>query len=230
MQAPQLLLVEDDDGTRTAYRRFLTRRGFKVVEAADGITALDLVHKTQMVLLDVMMPGLDGWQVAEHLRSTYPDKPVIMLTSLGSQGQKLHGFELGVDDYLVKPIDLHELEARIRATLRRASITSDALHCGALRVHRATRSVTVSGRRVPLTPLEFRVLHELALHPGKVWSRTELLDAVWGDGYLGDERTVDVRIAGIRRKLGPRPDGGDYIETVRSAGYRLTPAEATAAD
>lgn len=223
MQAPQLLLVEDDDSTRTAYCTFLTQRGFKVIEAADGITALDLGHKAQMVLLDVMMPGLDGWQVAEHLRSTYPDKPVIMLTSLGSQGQKLHGFELGVDDYLVKPIDLHELEARIRATLRRAGITSGALHRGELRVHRETHSVTVSGRKIPLTPLEFSVLHELALRPGKVWSRTELLDAVWGDGYLGDERTVDVRIASIRRKLGSRSDGGDYIETVRSIGYRLAP-------
>ncbi|HRP48410.1 MAG TPA: response regulator transcription factor [Trueperaceae bacterium] len=226
MHALQLLLVEDDEGTRAAYRTFLAQRGFNVIEAADGITALDLVHKAQIVLLDVMMPGLDGWRVAEHLRSSHPDKPVIMLTSLGTMGQKLRGFELGVDDYMVKPVDLHELEARILVTMRRMGMDDGSLERGALLIHCATRRVTVSGREVQLTPLEFNVLHELALFPGKVWTRTELLNAVWGDYYLGDERTVDVRIAGIRRKLGHRPDGRNYIETVRSIGYRLAPLAA----
>lgn len=167
-----------------------------------------------------MMPGLNGWEVAQQLQERDPDKPVLMLTALGSSNQKLHGFDLGVDDYLVKPVDLHELEARIRVVMRRSGINVPLIR-GDLEIRTAEHMVFAVGRRVDLTPLEFELLHKLAVHPGKIWSRSELLRSVWGEAYFGVDRTVDVRVAGLRRKLGERPGGGQYIETIRNHGYRL---------
>lgn len=220
MSKPLLLVAEDDDGTRAAYATFLQGRGFNVLEAADGDRALDLAPGAQIVLLDVMMPGLDGWQVAERLRETHPNKPVLMITALGAANQKLHGFDLGIEDYLVKPVDLFELEARLRVVMRRHGI-GVTLTRGSLSIQEDKRLVHVAGRRVSLTPLEFDLLRTLATHPGKVWSRGELLQTVWGDDYFGVDRTVDVRVATVRRKLGRRPDGGQFIETIRKHGYRF---------
>lgn len=220
MPKPQLLIVEDDDATRESYTTFLAKRGFRVLEASDGKCALGLLPLAQIVLLDVMMPGLDGWEVAEHLQTHYPDKPVLMITALGATNQKLHGFALGIDDYLVKPVDLHELEARIRVLMRRNGIGTEITR-GAIVIQPEERQVHIAGERVKLSPLEFDLLRTLAAHPGKVWSRADLLRSVWGEDYFGADRTVDVRVATVRRKLGLRPDGGQYIETIRNHGYRF---------
>jgi len=217
---PRVLIAEDDEATRKAYCAFLDGRGFEVLEAPNGSVALDLASRAQMVMLDVMMPGLDGWQVAERLQQDHPDKPVLMVTALGSSSQKMQGFDLGVDDYLVKPVDLHELEARLRVIMRRSGISTSIVR-GPVSIHPQQRAAKVAGKTVTLSPLEFDLLHKLALHPGKVWSRAELLRAVWGGDYFGVDRTVDVRVAALRRKLGERPDGGQYIETIRSHGYRF---------
>lgn len=220
MSMPRVLIAEDHEATRRAYSAFLAGRGFEVLEAPNGVSALELAPRAQIVLLDVMMPRMDGWQVAQELNDHYPDKPVLMLTALGSKSQKLHGFDLGVDDYLVKPVDLHELEARLRVIMRRCGINEPITRYD-LEIRPDSQQVFLGAEEVQLTPLEFKLLHKLALHPGKVWSRTELLRDVWGADYFGVDRTVDVRIASIRRKLGPCPNGNHFIETVRNQGYRF---------
>lgn len=209
-------MVEDDEGARRLFSRFLSGRGFTVLEAPDGERGLELAPEAGLVLLDIMLPGIDGWEVATRLRVDYPDKPIIMLTALGATHQVLHGFDLGIDDYMVKPVDLHELEARVRAVMRRAGLGAEIVR-GDLVIRTDVRLVTVDGVKVDLSPLEFDLLAKLALHPGRVWSRAELLAAVWGEDYFGVDRTVDVRVAVIRGKL----PGRGYIETVRNHGYRF---------
>lgn len=221
MRRPRVLIAEDNDATRRAYSSFLASRGFEVLEAENGVCAVELAPRAQIVLLDVMMPQMDGWQVAEELNETDPDKPVLMLTALGDKQQKLQGFDLGVDDYLVKPVDLHELEARLRAIMRRCGINTSIVR-GELVIRPESRGVLLAGKEITLSPLEFELLHKLALHPGKVWSRPDLLRAVWGTDYFGVDRTVDVRVAALRRKLGRRPNGRHFIQTVRNHGYRFS--------
>lgn len=221
MSKPRVLVAEDNDATRRAYSTFLTQRGFDVLEAQNGVDAVELAPRAQVVLLDVMMPLMDGWEVARVLNEHHPSKPVLMITALGAPYQKLQGFDLGVDDYLVKPVDLHELEARLRAIMRRSGINTSIVR-GDLRIDPASRKVFVRDEEVALSPLEFSLLHKLALHPGKVWSREELLRDVWGSDYLGVDRTVDVRIAGLRRKLRHHTKSSQLIETVRSHGYRFS--------
>lgn len=220
MPRPHVLVAEDDDATRSALGYFLDSRGFEVLEARDGRAALEMAAEAEIIVLDVMMPKLNGWQVAEQLHELQPETPVLMVTALGSTNQKLHGFELGVDDYMVKPVDLHELEARLRALMRRAGIRKQLVR-GPITVHPDKRIATVRDKQIDLSPLEFDLLHKLALHPGRAWSRSELLQSVWGTDYFGVDRTVDVRVAGLRKKLGPTPSGGSYIETVRGHGYRF---------
>lgn len=201
------------------FSSFLSSRGFRVTEAANGRETLDSAAGADLVLLDVMMPKMDGWEVAERLKEEQPGTPILMVTALGEVPERLHGFSLGVDDYLIKPVDLHELEARIRAVMRRAGI-HEPLARGPLAINPETRTVTIDGKDVPLTPLEFDLLMCLARHPGRTWSRDELLRAVWGDAYFGVDRTVDVRVAGLRKKLG-RHSNATFIETVRNHGYRF---------
>jgi len=220
MSKPRVLVAEDNDATRSAYRSFLSGRGFDVLEAQNGLAALELAPRAQIVLLDVMMPLMDGWQVAQELNDNHPDKPVLMLTALGATNQKLQGFDLGIYDYLVKPVDLHELEARLRAIMRRSGINTSIVR-GALTINPDSREVFLDGEEIAFSPLEFELLHKLALYPGKVWSRAELLSAVWGPDYFGVDRTVDVRVAGLRRKLRNRAPSVRFIETVRNHGYRF---------
>lgn len=220
MGKPRLLLVEDDSSTRKAYSAFLRARGFCVIEASTGDDALDLVPKAEVILLDVMLPGINGWEVAEHIKSCHPDKPVIMLTALGTRNQKLFGFQLGVDDYMVKPIDLFELEARINARMRPAG-QKGIVHSAGLRIDLDKRTAEVQGRMVALTPLEFDLLLKLIEYPGKVWTRSELITSVWGEDYFGVDRTVDVRVSSLRKKLGKQPSGEQFIETIRKHGYRF---------
>lgn len=220
----RLLIAEDDPGIRSAYGTFLASRGFQVLEAPDGPKAVERAALADLVLLDVMMPGLSGWEVAERLNERYPDKPVLMLTALGASEHKLHGFEMGADDYLVKPVDLHELEARVRAVMRRCGI-GKVLTRGKLKIDPARRTATVNGNRLDLTPLEFQLMYRLASRPGRVWSRSELLRSVWGEDYFGVDRTVDVRVAGLRRKLASNGASERFIETIRNHGYRFVNPE-----
>ena len=216
---PHVLVAEDDPVIRQMFSTFLHSRGFTVTEAADGVETLNNATGKDIILLDVMMPEMDGWAVAEHLKDQQPETPILMVTALGELPQRLHGFSLGVDDYLVKPVDLHELEARIRAIMRRAGIHETVIH-GPLVLDPVTRTVLLNAVAVDLTPLEFDLLLLLARKPEKIWSRADLLNIVWGDDYFGTDRTVDVRIAGLRKKLSEN-SSREFIETVRSRGYRF---------
>lgn len=216
-----ILIIEDEVSIRKAYGTFLAQRGFNIIEAGDGLTALDLVHAADLVLLDIMLPYLDGWQVADQIRLDHPGKPILMLTALGTRDQQLKGFDLGVDDYLTKPVDLHELEARIRAVLRRGGLLVQQLVHGDLEISVNAHEVFLAGQRITLAPLEFTVLVMLARHPGRIWSRGDLISAAWGADYFGVERTVDVRVANIRRALGDDRSAPRFIETIRGIGYRF---------
>lgn len=221
MPKPRVLIVDGDAATRKLYKAFLVDRGFDVQEAATGLSALGWASCAQVVVLNAFLPEMNGWEVTEHLQSNHPDTPVMMITTQSSSEQMLHAFSLGVDDYMIKPIDLREFEARIRVMIRRNGLSTPLIR-GDLAIQLSTRSVFVAAQRISLSPLEFELLRTLALHPGRIWSRSDLLQAVWGEDYFGVDRTVDVRVATIRRKLGERPDGGQYIETIRNHGYRFT--------
>lgn len=209
---------------RAAFTRFLLGQGHSVIEAADGATALDELHHVDLVLLDIMLPGLDGWQVIEHLRENLPDLPVIMITALGALDDRLKGFGLGADDYMIKPVDFHELEARIKVILRRKGFANELQH-GGLVLRPDSREVVLDGEPVSLSPLEFDVLITLARRPGRIWSRDELIAAAWGADYFGMDRTVDVRVANLRRKLGDTLGKPRFIRTVRNTGYQFVPQE-----
>lgn len=189
------------------------------------MAALGLVKNADLVLLDIMLPYLDGWQVAHQIRADHPDKPILMLTALGTRDQRLKGFDLGIDDYLIKPVDLHELDARIRAILRRGGLLIQKLVHGDLEIRIPTREVLLAGQHITLAPLEFTVLLTLARHPGRIWSRSDLLTTAWGADYFGVQRTVDVRVANLRRALDDNRSTPRYIETIRGAGYRFLPQD-----
>ena len=220
-----VLVVEDDPHSRALLVHFLTSRGYIVLEAALGSEGLDAAHRAQVVLLDVGLPDIDGWHVAETLRRDLPDLPVIFVTGSGDVADKLLGFDLGAEDYLVKPYDLNELEARLRTELRRSRPRA-LLEFYDLVVDLEARSATLSGERLALTPLEFDLLALLATHPMRIWSREELLRRVWGHGSDVIERTVDVRVRHLRSALDDDAHAPRFIETVRGRGYRWLPESA----
>ena len=225
-----ILVVDDEQRLRDLVRNYLEREGFTVLTAADGPRALDLARQQapEVVVLDLMLPGLDGLDVCRRLR-TFSDAYVIMLTAKAEEIDRIIGLEVGADDYLTKPFSPRELVARVRAMLRRprSSIVeaqSDVpppQHFGALRIDYARHEVTLDDTIVTLTSLEFALLTALAAHPGRVFTRAQLLERVWGDDYFGDDHVVDVHIANLRKKLGDDPSAPQFIETVRGAGYRF---------
>jgi two-component system alkaline phosphatase synthesis response regulator PhoP len=198
--------------------------------AGDGSSALDLArqHAPEVVVLDLMLPGLDGLEVCRRLR-TFSDAYVIMLTAKAEEIDRIIGLEVGADDYLTKPFSPRELVARVRAMLRRprrsgAEAQSDVAppqRFGALLIDHARHEVRLDDTIVTLTSLEFALLTTLAAHPGRVFTRAQLLERVWGDDYFGDDHVVDVHIANLRKKLGDVPSVPQFIETVRGAGYRF---------
>jgi two-component system, OmpR family, alkaline phosphatase synthesis response regulator PhoP len=224
------LVVEDEQRLRELVRGYLEREGFIVLTAADGITALDLArqHAPDLVVLDLMLPGLDGLEVCRRLR-TFSDAYVIMVTAKAEEIDRIVGLEVGADDYLTKPFSPRELIARVRAMLRRprrggAATALDILPpqlFGELMIDHERHEVTIAGTVAPLTSLEFALLTTLAAHPGRVFTRDQLLERVWGADYFGDDHVVDVHIANLRKKLGDDPAVPRYIETVRGAGYRF---------
>ncbi|MBO7743213.1 response regulator transcription factor [Paenibacillus sp. MWE-103] len=217
-----LLVVDDDPHIRELVRLFLVREGFQVVEAEDGEEALRILETTQpqLVILDVMMPNMDGWELCRELRRD-TELPVLMLTAKGETSQKIKGFELGADDYLVKPFEPLELVARVRALLKRYRIaTSRSVQAGRVSLNRETYAVTADDETVSLPLKEFELLFKLASYPGKTFSREQLIEQLWGFDYEGDERTVDVHIKRLREKF-PEERCNFRIQTIRGLGYRL---------
>ncbi len=216
----KILIVDDDPAIREILAAYLRREGHQVVEAERGDEALIKAGSAELLILDLMLPGLDGWSVARQLREAGFEAPILMLTARGEEEERVRGFELGADDYVTKPFSPREVVARVRALLRRAG-HRDRLVYGGLELRPRTREVFLDGAPVPLSKLEFDLLLVLAQHPGMVFSRERLLDRLWGPDFFGVDRVVDVHIAGLRKKLKDDPEHPRFIETVRGVGYRF---------
>ena len=227
-----ILLVEDDPVLLSTLSYNLRREGYDVLTATSGEKALATAREGQrpldLVLLDLMLPGMSGYQVLRQLRTT-TDVPVLILSARGEEQDKVDGLELGADDYVVKPFALRELMARIRSTIRRRSTPAvrppSVLYRGPLAIELDRRRVTANGVELALRPKEFGLLVTLAMEPGRVFRRRDLLDAVWGEEHIVDERTVDVHVSWLRGKLVAAGVADDIIRTVYGAGYRLMLAE-----
>ncbi|MEW6307608.1 MAG: response regulator transcription factor [Bacillota bacterium] len=224
----RILVVEDEPAILKLVAYNLERDGFEVAQAADGPAALKAcqLDPFDLILLDIMLPGLDGLEVFRRLRTSRPEVPVVFLTARDAEVDRIVGLELGADDYITKPFSPRELVARVKAVLRRAGRGAPAEGGGAmvrgdLRIDLNRHEVTRAGEGIALTPTEFSLLTHLARHPGRVYTRATLLDAIWGIDFAGDTRTVDMHISNLRDKLEPDPARPRYIVTVRGVGYRL---------
>ncbi|MCL4489787.1 MAG: response regulator transcription factor [Chloroflexi bacterium] len=218
----RILIVDDDSHVRELVRVFLRNEGLDIQEAPDGAQALKMLEtvKADLVILDVMMPNMDGWELCRQLKESF-DLPVLMLTAKGDTSQKLKGFELGADDYLVKPFEPLEMVARVRALLKRYRIAaSQTAHIGELSMDRKTYEVKVGGTRLTLPLKEFELLFKLASAPGRTFSRDQLIEDIWGYDFEGNERTLDVHINRLRDRF-PEEKHSFRIRTIRGLGYRL---------
>ncbi|WP_432353853.1 response regulator transcription factor [Sporosarcina sp. A2] len=220
----KLLVVDDDPHIRELMKIFLSKEGFSIVEATDGEEALSVLEteKIDLIILDIMMPNMDGWAFCQEVRTYYSDSlPVLMVTAKGETAQKVKGFDLGADDYLVKPFAPAELMARVRALLKRYKISvSNQIEIGDVLIDRSTLKVNFGNRDLSLPLKEFELLFKLAVHPKKIFSREQLIEDIWGFDYDGDERTVDVHIKRLRQRL-LIEEAPFKITTVRGLGYRL---------
>ena len=223
-----VLIVEDDPRIARLVRQNLEAAGLACRVAADGDAALAEFERDRpaLLVLDLMIPGPDGHEVCRRIRRT-SDVPILMLTARGDEAEKVLGFELGADDYLVKPVSTRELVARVRALLRRsgAAEKGEPIRRGGLLVDPARRVVERDGERCELTTLEFDLLHFLVLRPGRVFSRDDLLRYVWGEDRVVDNRTIDSLVSRLRRRIEPDPANPCYVQTVWGAGYRFAEAE-----
>ncbi len=223
---PHVLVVEDEDALAELLQYNLKKEGFRVTVAADGEEAMMLVEERQpdVVILDWMLPKISGIEVCRRLRSRQETRnlPIIMLTARGEEADRIRGLDTGADDYIVKPFLMKELFARVRAILRRIrpGLAEDKVVVGDIAIDRVGHRVTRGGDEVHLGPTEFRLLDYLMQHPGRVFSREQLLDAVWGSDVYVEARTVDVHIGRLRKALN-KVGETDPIRTVRSAGYAL---------
>lgn len=204
----------------------LRRQGFDVEATSDGVAGLKLARDraASLVILDLMLPGLDGLEIAKEVRATRPDLPLLMLTARGEEEMKLKGFEAGVDDYLTKPFSMEELIARVKALIRRASRSSvepaGPIAFGDLRLVPRDFRCWVKDEEIKLRPKEFSLIAALAEEPGRLYDRVELAERIWGYSHLGDTRTIDTHVKNLRRKIEDTSDYR-YIETVRGVGYRF---------
>ena len=222
--ARSILVVEDDNNISELIRMYLEKEGFEVRIAADGGRAVESFHQSEpdLVLLDVMLPVLDGWGVCARIRES-SKCPIIMLTAKGEVNDRIHGLEMGADDYLVKPFEMKELIARIYAVLRRTEIPDDTkkrLSFDKLTVDLDSYELTVDGRKIDTPPKELELLYHLAATPNRVYTRNQLLDEVWGFDYFGDSRTVDVHIKRLREKVEGVSDAWE-LKTVWGVGYKF---------
>lgn len=218
----KILVVDDDSHIRELIGVFLKDAGLDVYEAADGEQALEQLEsvKADMAIIDVMMPKMDGWDLVRELRASY-DMPLLMLTAKGETLQKVKGFQLGADDYLVKPFEPLELVARVKALLKRYRIAaSQTVQVGELWMDHKTFQVTVNDENITLPMKEFELLFKLASYPGKTLSREQLIQDIWGYDFEGNERTLDVHINRLRERF-PEEKVSFKITTIRGLGYRL---------
>jgi DNA-binding response OmpR family regulator len=229
MNGARVLVIDDDDDIRTLVAELLQRAGLEVDQANDGRTGLRAFHQSppDLVVLDVSMPDMDGWQTLERIRDL-SDVPVMMVTARGAELERVRGLQAGADDYMVKPFGRQELVARVQALLRRARPTGDqqleSYVDDRITIDFAQRSVSYEGREVTLTPLEFRLLSAFVRHPRQVLSREQLLQLVWGDTYGVSGDQVKLYVGYLRRKLDPDGPERVPIETVRGFGYRYQAA------
>ena len=226
--AEKILLVDDEEMIVESIEYALAQEGYEVVKAFDGQEALQQVQlsKPNLIVLDLMLPKLSGLEVCRLLRREQNDVPIIMLTAKGEEIDRVIGLEVGADDYLIKPFSLRELVARIKALLRRskpaeADKAVKVYQHGDLLINLSEHRVMVGEREVELSPKEFKILAMLMGQPGRVFSREELLEQVWGLDFYGDTKTVDVHIRWLREKIEEDPSNPKYIQTVRGFGYRL---------
>jgi DNA-binding response OmpR family regulator len=230
----RVLVVDDDAKTVELVRLYLTRDGYKVITASDGNEALRIAREARpdLIVLDLMLPGCDGVEVCRTLRQE-SEVPIIMLTARTTEDDKLAGLEVGADDYVTKPFSPKELAARVRAVLRRLPEESvrrgpQEIRSGDLVVDLVKHEVSLAGRALQLTPVEFKLLGVLAREPGRTFSRAQLIEKVLGYDFEGFDRTIDVHILNLRRKLEDDPSRPRYICTVYGAGYKFTGASANA--
>lgn len=222
-----VLVVDDDVKTTELVRLYLERDGYRVLAAYDGLQAINLAREAHpdLVVLDLMLPGLDGFEVLRALRAD-SDVPIIMLTARTTEPDRLAGLNLGADDYVTKPFSPKELAARVRAVLRRLPEEAlqrgpEEIRRGELLVNFAKHEASLVGKSLDLTPVEFKLLGVLAWEPGRVFSRAQLVEKVFGYDFDGFDRTIDVHVFNLRRKLEPDPRRPKYIKMVYGVGYKL---------
>ncbi|RYG38449.1 response regulator transcription factor [bacterium] len=236
-ESRRILVIEDDADLRRLLTLHLSDLGMQVRQASDGLTGLDLAMTTapELIILDLKLPGMDGLEVCRRVRQTQEYIPILMLTSRSSETDRVVGLEVGADDYLTKPFSVQELLARVKAMFRRGDAmaapkkaeTQEIMEFGDLRIETSKRRVTLRGEPVSLTVKEFDLLALFAQEPGRVYTRENLLDGVWGPGYHGYEHTVNTHINRLRGKIEDDPAKPRYLQTIWGVGYRL--AEETAA-
>ena len=222
MERKRILVVDDESRMRKLVRDFLVKKDFEVLEAGDGAEAIDIFFATKdiaLVILDVMMPKMDGWQVCREIRA-YSQVPIIMLTAKSDERDELLGFELGVDEYISKPFSPKILVARVEAILRRTSglAADDVIRAGGIEVNKAAHEVTIDGKSIELSYKEFELLTYFMENQGIALSREKILNSVWNYDYFGDARTIDTHVKKLRSKLGAK---GDYIKTIWGMGYKF---------
>lgn len=222
MEKLKILVVDDEARMRKLVSDFLVRQNFEVLEAGDGAEAIDIFFADKeiaLVILDVMMPKMDGWEVCREIRK-YSKVPIIMLTARGDERDELMGFELGVDEYISKPFSPKILVARVEAILRRTNAVSaeDVVTAGKIQVNKAAHQVTVDGKPIELSFKEFELLSYFIENQGLALSREKILNNVWNYDYFGDARTIDTHVKKLRNKLG---DKGEYIKTIWGMGYKF---------
>ncbi len=219
----RILITDDEAKIRSLIAKYAAHEGFETDEACNGMEAVDKCEKNtyDLVIMDIMMPELDGFSAVKEIKKSHPDMPFIMLSALGEEYDKIHGFDLGVDDYVVKPFSTKELMMRIHAILKRtksSETVSDKMTVEEMVIDYSARTVTIKGERIQLSPKEYELLTYLAKNQGIALTREQLLSNVWGYDFFGDDRTLDTHIKLLRRNLG---DYAKYIVTLRGVGYRF---------
>lgn len=218
----KILVVDDDPHIRELVRVFLRNDGFEVIEASNGVEALSKFDsvKVDLAVIDIMMPNMNGWELCQELKASF-DIPILMLTAKAETSQKLKGFQLGTDDYLVKPFEPLELVARVNALLKRYRIAaSQTIQIGELSMDRKTFVVMVNGESLTLPRKEFELLFKLASYPGRTFPREQLIEDIWGYDFRGNDRTLDVHVNRLRERF-PEERHSFKITTIRGLGYRL---------